>query len=203
MMDRKPEDLRSGPRRRLPVGVVLLAMVAAASLPLGVATALGALDGGGNSDSEDPFAAGHGPHEGGYNTDRRLIESGESSLGAYRMYVTTGPEGTCVEVELPDRNPPGGGRAFYADCEDDSDSPLNAATVAGEDGAVIYGLAPDVTSRVESDRSRGPDLAATLRAGEPGGGKKAFIESNAGADVGGTIRALDPEGRQLEAEAIP
>jgi hypothetical protein len=203
MMDLELRDLRSGPLRRLPLGVVLLAMVAAASLPLGVATALGAFDGGGNPDAEDPYAVGQGPHEGGYNTDRRLIESGESSLGAYRMYITAGPEGTCVEVELPDRNPPGGGRAFYADCEGESDSPLNVATVAGEDGAVIYGLAPEGTSRVEIDRGRGPDQAATLRAGEPGGGKKAFIQSSADADVAGTIRAVDREGRELEAEAIP
>lgn len=74
----------------------------------------------------------------------------------------------------------------------------------GKTGLWSSGLAPEGTSRVEIDRGQGRDLAATLRAVEPGGGgKKAFIQSNADGDVAGTIRAVDPEGRQLEAEAIP
>ena len=191
------------PKRRIPLGVVVLAMLAAASLPVGVATGLGAFNERANSDSEDPYSAGHGPHEDGYNTSRRAIGEGQSALGPYRMFSSSGPEGVCVELEFPDRNPPGGGRAFYSDCSDETTSAMNAATVTGNDGAVVYGLVPENARRVEIDRLGAPDLAATIRGGEAGEHRGFFVESMHGPDVGGTIRALDADGREVATRPIP
>jgi hypothetical protein len=199
----EPRNPPGLPRRRLPSGVVLLAMLAAASLPVGVASALGAFDGAANSDSEDPYAAGHGPHEGGYNANRQAIGGGDSVLGEYTMYSSSGPEGTCVEIEFPDRNPPGGGRAFYSDCSSETNSALNAATVTAGDGAVVYGLVPEQTSRVEIDRVGARDLAATLRPGHAGDDRGFFVESTADSDVEGTIRAIGADDRQIETRPVP
>jgi hypothetical protein len=198
---RNRRGLRRG--RRLPFGVVLIAMLAAASLPIGVATALVSFDSPPNSDSEDPYAAGHGPHEGGYNANRRPIAHGDSVFGPYALYASSGPEGTCVELELPDRNPPGGGRAFYSDCSSETTAELNAATVSGEEGAVVYGLAPKGTKRVQVDRHGGQDLAATVYPAEPGDDRAFFVESTSDTDVQGVIWALDADGRQIGARPVP
>jgi hypothetical protein len=181
---------------------VLVAILTAASIPFGVATALGAFSGI-NADPEDPYAAGHGPHEGGYNTNRRAVGHGESVLGAYTLYASSGPEGTCAELEFPGRNPPGGGHAFYSDCSSETSSPINAATVTGDEGAVVYGLAPKETDRVEVDRNGYADTDATLHTGEPADDRDFFVDSIADPEADGTIVAVDRGGRQIATRPVP
>jgi hypothetical protein len=180
--------------RRIPVGVVLLAIAAAASLPLFVTTAVGALNETAQPGSGDAHAT--------FNSDRREIGRGDSALGPYIMYSSTGPEGTCALVELPDTSPPGD-RAFYSDCSEAGDSPVNPAKILGDAGTVVYGLVPEETASVEVDRGAGTDPRATLRAGQRGEGKKFFIASSPGPDVEATIRAVAPNGLEIAKKSLP
>jgi hypothetical protein len=189
--------------RRFPLGVVLLAMTAAASLPLFVATAVGALDESAQPATGDAQAAGHGLHQTGLNTNRQEIGRGDSALGPYIMYTSTGPEGTCAEVELPETIPRcAGARAFYSDCSRDSDQPVNSAKIIDEAGTVVYGLVPEDTVSVELDRAIGGDLEATLRRGQRGEHKKFFIASSPGPDAAVTIRAVGANG-QIATNSLP
>lgn len=189
-------------RHRIPLGFVLLAITAAASLPPFVATAVGALDESAQPETGDPQATRHGLHETRFNTNRQEIGRGDSPLGPYIMYTSTGPEGTCVLVELPETTPPGE-RGFYSDCSRDGDPPVNSAKIFDEDGTLVYGLVPEDTASVELDRGTGADLAATLRSGQRGEGKKFFIASSSGPDVEATIRAVGANGREIAAKSLP
>src|SRR5688572_23236459 len=105
--------------RGVPLRVVLLAMTVAASLPAFVATVVSAHDAGAQPAAAQP-AAGTAH----FNTNRQEIGRGDSALGPYIMYTSTGPEGICAQVELPETSPPGA-RAFYSDCSRERDPPVN------------------------------------------------------------------------------
>jgi len=197
-----PNDNRGSPPRRLPLGVVALAMLAAASLPLGVATAFGAFEGSTEPDTADPHAAGHGVHPSRFNSNRQEIGRGDSAFGRYVIYTSTGPEGTCVELELPERNQPGE-RAFYSDCSQQGDPPVNSATLAGDEGTIIYGLVPEEATEVDLDRPGRVSLPATLHRGHRGEDRKFFVASSKERDVVATIRALGANGREIAARPAP
>lgn len=181
---------------RIPLGVVLLAAAAAASLPFGVATAVGAFD-----DSAEPGTNVHGQEQTGFNTNRQEIGRGQSPFGPYIMYTSTGAEGTCVHVELPETTPPST-QAFYSDCSRDGDPPVNSAKIIDRNRVIMYGLVPEDTTSVEVDRATGEDLAATLRQGRRGEGRKFFIASSSAPDVEVSIRAIDVNGREIAAKSV-
>jgi hypothetical protein len=118
------------------------------------------------------------------------------------MYTSTGPEGTCVDIELPEVGPPGGGRLFYSDCSGAEDPPVNSAKIVDEDRTIVYGLVPQQTAAVELDRGAGKDLPATLHAGQRGEDRKFFIVSSSGPDVEATIRAVGPDDREIAAKSL-
>ena len=181
---------------------MLLAVLAAASLPVGVAVAIDELQTPTNADAEDPYAAGHGPHEDGYNTNRREIGRGESSLGAYVLYRSSGPEGLCAQIEFPALNPPGGGHAYFSDCADEASSPLNAAMVVEGDSAVTYGLVPEETSRVEVPGLTSRVAAAKIYRGSSTDPRKFFVVSTS-PDADGSIRELRDDGGALATQPVP
>jgi hypothetical protein len=193
---------RGSSRRRLPLGVVLLAMAAAASLLLGLAAVVGALEGSTEPDTGDPRAAEPGQHESGLNTNRQEIGRGDSAFGPYLMYASTGPEGTCIEIELPDTTP-GGERAFYSDCSRDGDQPVNSAEIGDGNRTLVFGLVPEDTARVELDRDTGGDLAATLRSGHRGERMKFFVASTPEPYIEATIRAVGADGREIASKSLP
>lgn len=179
-----------------------MALTAAASLPLGVATAVGAFDESAEPDTGDPHAAGQGRHQDGFNTNRQEIGRGDSAFGPYIMYTSTGPEGTCVEIELPETDPPGV-RAFAQDCSRDGGPPVNSAELGDGNRTLVFGLVPEDTARVELDRDTGGDLAATLRRGHRGEGMKFFVASTPEPYIEATIRAIAPDGREIASKWLP
>jgi hypothetical protein len=199
MSGRTIQDGFSG--RRIRPGVVLFAMLAAAALAFGVGTALGAFQANDERGTGDPQAAAQG-HPTHFNTNRQEIGRGDSVLGRYILYTSTGPEGTCVEIELPETTPPGV-RDIPQDCSQAGDPPVNSATLVDEHGSVVYGLVPEGTASVELDRAAGPDLAATLRRGQRGEDKKFFVASSSERDLQATIRAVGPDGQEIAARPVP
>jgi hypothetical protein len=118
------------------------------------------------------------------------------------MYTSSGPEGACVEIELPALNPSGGGRAFYSDCSEAGDSAVNPATIVDDRGGLVYGVAPDGTARVELDLMGAADRAATVRAA-PNGSHRGFAAAIEDADSSGMVRAVRANGAEISARAIP
>lgn len=198
----KRSDSGGSPQRWPPLGLVSLAVATAASLVLGVVAAVGAFDGGTSPETRDPRVAGHGQQESGLNANRQELGRGDSAFGPYVMYASTGPEGTCVEIELPEKTPHGE-RAFYSDCSRDSDSPVNSAEVGDGTRTLVFGLVPEDTASVEIDRETGRDLAGTLRRGHRGEGMKFFVASTPEASIEARIRAIGADGRQIAAEWLP
>ena len=190
MMSKRDNDA-SPSGRRIPARVVLAAVIAVASLPLFVAAAVGALGGSAEPGTDDHF-----------NTNRQEIGRGDSAFGRYIMYTSTGPDGTCVDIELPEVGPPRGGRLFYSDCSGAADPPVNSAKIVDEDRTIVYGLVPEQTAAVELDRGTGRDLPATLHAGQRGEGTKFFIVSTSGPDVQATVRAVGPDDREIAAKSL-
>jgi hypothetical protein len=188
--------------RRIPVGMVLLAIAAVGLLPLGVATAVGALAENAESDTTDRQAADDGQHEASLNTNRQQIGRGDSAFGPYIMYASTGPEGTCVEIELPQTDPPGT-RSFHSDCSREGDQPVNSAEVGDGYRTLVFGLVPAGTARVELDRGTSGDLVATVRGGHRGERWKFFVASTPEPYIAGTIRAVDADGQQIATEWLP
>lgn len=187
--------------RRIPIGMVLLAIAAAALLALGVATAVGAFAESAEPDTTDRQAADDGRHEAGLNTNRQEIGRGDSAFGPYIMYASTGPEGTCVEIELPETDSPGT-RSFHSDCSRAGDPSVNAAEVGDGNRALVFGLVPEETASVELDRGSSGDLVATLRRGHRGERWRFFVASTP-EPYEGTIRAVDADGRQIATEWFP
>jgi hypothetical protein len=199
-MSKRSDDGGSS-RRRLPLGVVPLAM-AAATLLLGFAVAVGAFGGNREPDTGDPEAQGPGRRESRLNTNRQEIGRGDSAFGRYIMYASTGPEGTCAEIELPETDPPGA-RSFYSDCSREGHPSVNSAEVGDGSRTLVYGLVPDETARVELDRDRGGDLVAMLRSGDGGEGWRFFVASTPEPYLEATIRAIGADGREIATAWLP
>jgi hypothetical protein len=118
------------------------------------------------------------------------------------MYASTGPEGTCAEIELPRTDSPGL-RGFYCDCSREGDSPVNSAEVGDGNRALVYGLVPEGTARVELDRDTGGDLVATVRHGHRGEGMRFFVASTPEPYIEATIRAFGADGQEIATEWLP